>query len=95
MLRLAASIKNPAKREIHSVICFLHAKEKRPEEINKEVVCVYRNIMNRQNITKCCCAFSRGRINVHEETRTGRPSVITDVHNQKRRKRLEQTESHN
>ncbi|GBM93194.1 hypothetical protein AVEN_93751-1 [Araneus ventricosus] len=35
--------------------------------------------MNRQNVTKWCRAFSEGRTNVHEEHRTGRPSVISDA----------------
>ncbi|GBO11707.1 hypothetical protein AVEN_55594-1 [Araneus ventricosus] len=36
--------------------------------------------MNRQNATNWCCAFSEGRTDVHEEHRTGMPSVISDAH---------------
>jgi len=34
------------------VIRFLNAKSERPEEIHKQIVAVYGNVMNRQNVTK-------------------------------------------
>jgi hypothetical protein len=34
--------------------------------------------MNRQNMAKWCHEFELGRSDVHDETRTGRPSVVTD-----------------
>ena len=34
--------------------------------------------MNRQNVTKWCREFSEGRTDVHDEQRTGRPSLIPD-----------------
>jgi len=34
--------------------------------------------MNRQNVTKWCREFSEGRTDVHDEQRSGRPSLITD-----------------
>ena len=33
--------------------------------------------MNRQNVTKWCRGFSEGRTDVHEEQRSGRPSLIS------------------
>ncbi|GFT43290.1 uncharacterized protein TNCV_2521311 [Trichonephila clavipes] len=63
---MAALIQNPTKCEVCSVICFLHAKGQRPADIHKEIVSVYGNIMNRQNVTKWCHHFSEGRTDVHE-----------------------------
>jgi len=74
---MAAPIQNTAKCEVRAVIRFLHAKGQRPVDIHKEIVSVYGNIMNRQNVTKWCRHFSEGRTNVHDEQRTGRPSVIS------------------
>ncbi|GFX03568.1 uncharacterized protein TNCV_4751531 [Trichonephila clavipes] len=76
---MAAPIQNPAKCEVRSVIRFLHAKGQRPVDIHKEIVSVYGNIMNGQNVTKWCRHFSEGRTDVHDEQRTGRPSVISDA----------------
>ena len=54
-------------------------KSERPAEIHKQIiVAVYDNVMNRQNVTKWCREFSEGRTNVHEEQRSGRPSLICD-----------------
>ena len=53
-------------------------KIEHPAEIHKQVVAVYGNIMNRQNVTKWCREFSEGTTDVHEEQRSGRPSLISD-----------------
>ncbi|GFW23747.1 histone-lysine N-methyltransferase SETMAR [Trichonephila clavipes] len=76
---MAAPIHNPIKCEVLSVIRFLHEKGQRPADIHKEIVSVYRSIMSRQNVTKWCLHFSEGRTDVHDEQRTGRPSVISDA----------------
>ena len=75
---MAAPIQSPAKCEVCSVIRFLNAKAERPVEIHKQIVAVYGNVMNRQNVTKWCCEFSEGRTDVHDEQRSGRPSLISD-----------------
>ena len=49
-----------------------------PAEIHKQIVAVYGNVMNRQNATKWCREFSEGRTDVHDEQRSGRPSLISD-----------------
>ena len=69
--------KNPAKCEVLSVIRFLNAKEERPAEIHKQIVAVYGNLVNRQNVTKWCREFSEGRTDVHDEQRSGRTSLIS------------------
>jgi len=63
---------------VRSVIRFLNAKGERPAEIHKQTVAVYGNVMNRQNVTKWCREFSEGRTDVHDEQRSGRPSLISD-----------------
>jgi hypothetical protein len=57
---------------------FLNANGERPEEIHKQIVAVYCNVMNRQNVTKLCRKFSEGRTGVHDEKRSGRSSLISD-----------------
>jgi len=75
---MAAPIQSPTKCEVRSVIRFLNAKGERPAEIHKQIVAVYRNVMNRQNVTKWCREFSEGRTDVHDQQRSGRPSLISD-----------------
>jgi hypothetical protein len=77
MLEMAAPIQSPTKYEVRSVIRFLNAKGERPAEIHKQLVVVYGNIMNRQNVMKWYCQFSRVRTDVHDEQRRGRPSLIS------------------
>ena len=74
---MAAPIQSPAKCEVRSVIQFLNAKGERPAEILKQIVAVYGNVTNRQNVTKWCGEFSEGRTYVHDEQRSGRPYLIS------------------
>jgi hypothetical protein len=67
MSEMAAPIESPTKCEVHSVIRFLNAKGERPAEINKQIGAVYGNVTNRQNVTKWCHEFSKGRTDVHGE----------------------------
>ena len=76
MFEMAAPIQSPAKCEVRSVIRFLNAKGERPSEIHKQIVAVYGNVMNGQNVTKWCRELSEGRTDVHDEQRSGRPSLI-------------------
>lgn len=48
-------------------------------QIFKEVFSVYENIKNWQNVTKRCRTFAGIRANIHEEPRTGRPYVISNI----------------
>jgi transposase len=61
---VTSPIQSPAKCEVR--------------EIHEQVVAVYGNVMNRQNVTKWCREFSKGRTDVHDEERSGRPSLISD-----------------
>jgi hypothetical protein len=78
VFEMAAPIRSPAKCDVRSVIRFLNAKGERPAEIHKQIVAVYGNVMNRQNVTKWCHEFSEGRADVHDEQRSGRPPLISD-----------------
>ena len=75
VFEMAAPIQSPAKWEVRSVVRFLNAKCERPAEIHKQIVAVYDNVMNRQNVTKWCREFSEGRTDVQDEQRSGRPSM--------------------
>jgi len=66
---MAAPIQSPAKCEVRSITWFLNAKRKRPAEIHEQIVAVYGNITNRQNVTKWCREFSEGRTDVQGEVR--------------------------
>jgi hypothetical protein len=77
VFELAAPIQSPTKCEVH-VIWFLNAKGERPTEIHKQIVAVYGNTMNRQNMTKWCHEFSEERTDVHNEQRSGRSPLISD-----------------
>ena len=76
---MAAPVKSPTKCEVRSVIQFRNSKGERPEEINKQIVVVNGNVMNRQNVTKWCHEFSRGRTEVRDELGSGGPSLISNV----------------
>ncbi|GBN82818.1 hypothetical protein AVEN_38133-1 [Araneus ventricosus] len=75
---MSTSIQNPAKYEERSVIRFLHAEGECPTDIHLQTVSVHGNIiLNKKHVMKWFRAFSEGRTDVHEEHRTGRPSVIS------------------
>jgi hypothetical protein len=51
VFEMAAPMRSLAKCEVRPVIRFLNAKGERPAEIRKQIVAVYGNVMNRQNVT--------------------------------------------
>lgn len=72
-------IENPADCEVRSVIRFLCAKRVKSIDIHREICAVYgENIMSEGMVRKWVRSFKDGRSNVHDEERSGRPSVITD-----------------
>jgi hypothetical protein len=75
---MAAPIQSPTKCEVRSVIRFLNAKGERPAEIHKQIVTVYGNVMNPQNVSNWCREFSEERTDVHDEQTSGRPTLISD-----------------
>jgi hypothetical protein len=86
VFKLAVSIPNPAKCEVRVVIPFLYAKGETAAEIHRQLVSVYgEDVMNRQNVTKWCREFEAERSDIHDEIRSGKPSVVTDEIIQKNR----------
>ena len=70
MFEMAAPIQSPAKCEVCYVMRFLNSKGERPAEIHKQIVAVYGNVMNRQNLPKWCRELSEGRTDIHDEQRS-------------------------
>ena len=77
MFEMAAPIQSPAKCEVRSVIRFLNAKGERPAEIHKQIVPVYGNVRNGQNVTKWCSEFSERRTDVQDDDDEVQEEVIT------------------
>ncbi|XP_023219381.1 cullin-1-like [Centruroides sculpturatus] len=69
------TIADPAYCEVRSVIQFLNTKNVKPVEIHRQLVEIYgENVMVRKWVRQ----FNAGRTNVHDEARSGRPSVVND-----------------
>jgi histone-lysine N-methyltransferase SETMAR len=72
-------IDNPADCEARSVIRFLNAKMSRAIDIHRQLMAVYgEGEMNGSSVRKWCRMFNEGKTNVHDEERSGRPSLITE-----------------
>ncbi|UYV76099.1 hypothetical protein LAZ67_13002518 [Cordylochernes scorpioides] len=69
-------LSSPTKCELRSVIRFLNAKNNSPVKIHRQLVEVYgEKCMDIKNVREWCREFNEGRINVHDEQRSGRPSL--------------------
>ncbi|KAJ4428910.1 hypothetical protein ANN_25904 [Periplaneta americana] len=76
---MEALIPSPAACEVRSVIKFFTAQSFAPIEIHRQLCQVYGpNIMSKQMVRRWCRQFSEGRQSVHDEERSGRPSLIND-----------------
>ncbi|KAJ4434843.1 hypothetical protein ANN_23414 [Periplaneta americana] len=76
---MEALIPSPAPCEVRSVIKFFNAQSIAPIEIHRQLCQVYLpNIMSKQMVRRSCRQFSEGRQSVHDEERSGRPSLIND-----------------
>ena len=65
--------------EIRSVIRFLKARDVLPSEIHYQISPVYGdNAMSDGMVRKWVRMFNEGRENVHDEVRSGRPSLVND-----------------
>lgn len=77
--KMFKTIDQPADCEIRSVIRFLTARNVSAAEIHLQISEVYGpNAMSDSKVRKWVRAFKDGRENVHDEPRSGRPSVITE-----------------
>jgi hypothetical protein len=77
MFEMAAPIPSPAKCEVRSLIGFLNANSESPAEIHKQIVAVYGNVMNRQNVKKWCREFSEERTDIHDDDVEVQEEVMT------------------
>jgi hypothetical protein len=76
---ICPAIDNPTSCEIPAVIHFHHAKILSAAGIHRELYAVYgRNVMSEGTIRQWCRMFKDGQTNVHDEERSGRPSVVSD-----------------
>jgi len=65
--------------KIRSVIRFLNARNVLPSEIHHQICQVYGdNAMSDGKFRKWVWMFNEGRENVHDEARSGRPSLVND-----------------
>lgn len=70
-------IARAANCEVRAVIRFLDAKGLRPVDIFREILEIYGNVINQRNVTKWCKLFYEGREELHDQQRSGRPSIKT------------------
>jgi len=75
---MAKRIENPTDCEICAVIRFLQAKNIQPADIYRQVCEVYgEGAMSDSMVRRWCRQFESGRDNVHDDKRSGRPSIVT------------------
>ena len=73
------TIEGAAYSEIWSLIRFLNAKNVLPSEIHHQICQVYGdNAMSDGMVRKWVRMLNEGRANVHDEARSGRPSLVND-----------------
>ena len=66
-------------RNMLPIIRFLNARNVPPSEIHHQICQVYDdNAMSDGMVRKCVRIFNEGRENVHDEARSGRPSLVND-----------------
>jgi len=75
---MSKRIENPADSVIREVIRFLQAKNIQPADIHRQVCEVYgEGAMSDSMVRRWCRQLESGRDNVHDDKRSGRPSVVT------------------
>ena len=73
------TIERAADCEIRFVIRFFNSKNVLPSEIHHQICQVYGdNAMSDGMVRKWVRVFNEGRENVHDEARSGRPSLVND-----------------
>jgi len=73
------TIEGAADCEIRAVIRFLNARNVLPSEIHHQICQVYGDdAMSDGMVRKWVRMFNEGRENVHDEARSGRPSLVND-----------------
>ncbi|XKL61430.1 hypothetical protein PGB90_008487 [Kerria lacca] len=68
-----------SKCEQRAVVHFLLLEKQTPASIAKRLKAIYGDkALSRVHVWKWCKRFQEGRTNLHDEDRSGRPSIITD-----------------
>ena len=76
---MCAAIENPASCKVHLVIRFLLVENHKPIEIHQQLCKVYGNeVMSEAGVRRWCIIFKNDRTNVHDEERSGQPTIVTD-----------------
>lgn len=76
---MSSVIESPAKCEVRAVIRFFTAKQYSAAAIYRELCTVYGpKVMSEGVVREWVRFFKNGRTNIHDEERSGRPSVVTD-----------------
>ena len=74
------TIEGAADCEIRSVICLLNARNVLPSEIHHQICQVYGdNAMSDGMVRKWVRMFNEGQENMHDEARSGRPSLVNHL----------------
>ena len=63
---------------MRSVIRFLNAKNKKPAEIHQLCDVYGEHAMSSSMVWRWVWLFNEGRENVHDDPRSGRPSVVNE-----------------
>jgi len=72
-------IETPTACEMWSVIRFLNAKNMKPAEIHRQLCDVYgEHVMSSSMVRGWVRLFNEGCENVHDDPRSGRPSVVNE-----------------
>ncbi|XP_035205268.1 protein GVQW3-like [Stegodyphus dumicola] len=76
---MSVLIENPIACEIRSVIRFLNARKVKPSEIYRQICDVYGpKAMSDSMVRRWVRKFNDGHSDVHDEERSGRPSLVTE-----------------
>ena len=76
---MSSLIENPAKYEVRAVLPFLHATKLSTAKRHRQITDMYgENVMSDSIVRQWCHEFSDFRTNIHDEDRSGRPSLVTD-----------------
>ena len=69
-----------ARCEVRAVIRFLNTKGVKPIQIHRQLTEVYgESCMDVKNVRKWCREFTAGHTEIHDEERSGRPSISDEI----------------
>jgi len=72
---MSAKIVSPTSCEVRAVIQFLGVKGSSAAQAYRKLRLVYGpTVMSEEKVIQLCRDFKNGRINVHDEERSGRPT---------------------